>query len=619
MPRRVEESFWAGKADVSLGEREAPRIHAALSEIRERGGGTLRLDAGRFELDRTLILPSGTRVVGAGPETVLRLAKGANCHMMTNADHKSGDSVIHISSLRLEGQMEHQSKPDHVKTLTFACGIYLKNVKQILVSGVSAREIRQTALHLNECEAAMIEGLDASELGWSGLSSSEASDIFARGTVRRAGLDQIHSAVHVDGGEGVELDFEVADTTGNGIMIDSAYSPMSTVLIRGSATRCKRGVSFSGDAENGLSNALVSGSYCGNREVGIMVSNASGVVIHDCDIADNGEVGILFQGRAGGRRCIVSNVRITGNPVDMEERHESGANLIASELREGLTGRIASAFRARSTASRSGTQLAHAAGPESPDPPVPVADRPASAGYGGLCTSCGAESLFENTHSAVRESFRCILCKASARHRAQAAAIVEQFGRGRVRSLPELVETDWFRDLGLYEPGIIGPNREIFARLPHYQVSYFWDDIPRGAERDGVRNEDLMDLSFRDNAFDLIVSSDIMEHVRHPWRAFREIRRVLRPGGKHIFSIPVLEPLMSKSRYRVDTSGEEDIHIDPPHYHIAGDGSRSLVYTEFGSDMFAELARIGTPTIATKFDHADPALSRVLTFVSTRT
>jgi hypothetical protein len=51
-----------------------------------------------------------------------------------------------------------------------------------------------------------------------------------------------------------------------------------------------------------------------------------------------------------------------------------------------------------------------------------------------------------------------------------------------------------------------------------------------------------------------------------------------------------------KTVYRVDTSGDTDVDILPPYYHIAGDGSKSLVYTEYGMDLLDELTKIGFET-----------------------
>ena len=45
-------------------------------------------------------------------------------------------------------------------------------------------------------------------------------------------------------------------------------------------------------------------------------------------------------------------------------------------------------------------------------------------------------------------------------------------------------------------------------------------------------------LPFLDNTFDVVVSSWVLEHLDNPRRVFREIYRVLKPGGKVIFVTP---------------------------------------------------------------------------------
>jgi ubiquinone/menaquinone biosynthesis C-methylase UbiE len=45
-------------------------------------------------------------------------------------------------------------------------------------------------------------------------------------------------------------------------------------------------------------------------------------------------------------------------------------------------------------------------------------------------------------------------------------------------------------------------------------------------------------LPFPDNFFDLAVSAFVLEHLENPTKAFKEIYRVLKPGGKAIFLTP---------------------------------------------------------------------------------
>src|SRR6478736_3566291 len=51
-----------------------------------------------------------------------------------------------------------------------------------------------------------------------------------------------------------------------------------------------------------------------------------------------------------------------------------------------------------------------------------------------------------------------------------------------------------------------------------------------------------LDLTFPDNSFDTVVSTEVLEHVPDPQRAFREMHRVVKPGGYVIVSTPLYWP-----------------------------------------------------------------------------
>ncbi len=56
----------------------------------------------------------------------------------------------------------------------------------------------------------------------------------------------------------------------------------------------------------------------------------------------------------------------------------------------------------------------------------------------------------------------------------------------------------------------------------------------------------LPQLPFRDGAFDVVVSLDVFEHVQDDLAAMAEVRRVLRPGGRLIATVPALQWLWSE-------------------------------------------------------------------------
>jgi len=45
-------------------------------------------------------------------------------------------------------------------------------------------------------------------------------------------------------------------------------------------------------------------------------------------------------------------------------------------------------------------------------------------------------------------------------------------------------------------------------------------------------------IPYEDESFDVVFSDNVMEHVENPKKVFREISRVLKPGGKLIFKTP---------------------------------------------------------------------------------
>lgn len=206
------------------------------------------------------------------------------------------------------------------------------------------------------------------------------------------------------------------------------------------------------------------------------------------------------------------------------------------------------------------------------------------------CVICGHTSVFINTGGPPFISVRCLRCRSTAIHRALYRTLQARFGADLAR----------LRGCDVYEASAHGAFHDSLRRRSE-QVGFrlwsseFYDGWVPGEYYNGVRCEDLQQLTFGDGMFDLVTSSEVMEHVEDLERAMAEVRRVLKPGGWYIFSVPIdmdrPETLVRATR---DARGER-VDLHPPEYH--GDpvrGERGVfTWRTFGADLPERMAAMG--------------------------
>ena len=213
--------------------------------------------------------------------------------------------------------------------------------------------------------------------------------------------------------------------------------------------------------------------------------------------------------------------------------------------------------------------------------------------YPTHCSVCGFTAKKRiNPKKAVRDRFACVKCKSRLRHRDLAQIVLDEVAPGS-SSLYQFRNTPEFRSISIYEPGIRGPFVEMLSGCENYTQSYFFHDRPLGSIESGVRCEDLRALTFDDHSFDVVVSIDVFEHVFDPATAFGEILRILKPGGIHVFSVPLTFPLRKRSVTRASEVDGQIVYHRPAHYHVAGNDSKSLVVTDWGADIVKMHADLG--------------------------
>ena len=132
--------------------------------------------------------------------------------------------------------------------------------------------------------------------------------------------------------------------------------------------------------------------------------------------------------------------------------------------------------------------------------------------------------------------------------------------------------------------------RRTFAAVT---VSELFDDVAPGGFRDGVQCQDVQRLTYPDASFDLVTSTEVFEHVPDDGRAFGEVRRVLRPGGHLVFTVPLMEAAPTLERARLE--GGRVVHLVTPEYH--GDRLRGrgvvLAFRTYGPDVLDRLRAAG--------------------------
>jgi len=203
----------------------------------------------------------------------------------------------------------------------------------------------------------------------------------------------------------------------------------------------------------------------------------------------------------------------------------------------------------------------------------------------GYCNVCMDETEFVANHEWLRDFYLCVKCGTCPRQRATVEVL-------------NYVRPDW-RNLTIHESS---PCINFFAeQCKGYTASHLFENVELGSYKDGSRCENLECLTFEDELFDIFITQDVMEHVFRPDKVLREVMRVLKTGGVHIFTAPKHKDLLKSHRRakqkwtfldrllgRTGRFPEPDFikHIHSPVYHgnPIGDG-KSLVTWDYGADF----------------------------------
>lgn len=219
----------------------------------------------------------------------------------------------------------------------------------------------------------------------------------------------------------------------------------------------------------------------------------------------------------------------------------------------------------------------------------------------GVCDACGLRSHFEfsevigdslaaewridTTQKKVincRESMNCLYCGCSLRLRLLARALQFTVDGGADGGLEHSIQTGRYDNLAIAEINSCGVLHTILKRIPGLSYSEYASDDPL------IAHQDLTALTYADESFDIVLTSDVLEHVPDPLAALKETYRVLRAGGVHIMTVPLLKDRKTITRTRLSDDGGIE-HVLDESFHGSGEKDY-LVWSEFGGD-FIDICR----------------------------
>jgi SAM-dependent methyltransferase len=165
---------------------------------------------------------------------------------------------------------------------------------------------------------------------------------------------------------------------------------------------------------------------------------------------------------------------------------------------------------------------------------------------------------------------------------------MKELAGGMGETLEKILQDPKVRRLEIAEINGAGTLHSFLHECPNLKYSEY------GSKDNGVPSEDLLNLSYRDAMFDLVITSETLEHVPDVDLALSEIHRVLKKNGAHVFTVPIVLDQAS-TRQRAQIFNGKLIHHCPPSYHGGAGTNQSdfLVFYEFGADFVDRCRKTG--------------------------
>lgn len=212
----------------------------------------------------------------------------------------------------------------------------------------------------------------------------------------------------------------------------------------------------------------------------------------------------------------------------------------------------------------------------------------------GRCNICNHFTVFVCLDiTMARNNMFCLFCRSSSRKRHVAKTIITKVSKDK--NISSFSEIPKLKNIKIFNTETNDAFSKVLQNYESYVCSDLFPDVEIGTlMRERVFCQDLEKLTFDDRSFDLVITEDIFEHVRDHIKGFKQISRILKIGGHHIFTVPCF--FDRPTLIRVDTTTDKDIHLFPPEYHGDPIRGKILAYRTYGIDIFDLLKSFGFRT-----------------------
>lgn len=196
------------------------------------------------------------------------------------------------------------------------------------------------------------------------------------------------------------------------------------------------------------------------------------------------------------------------------------------------------------------------------------------------CYCCERETAFFQ-FGATNDGIRCIRCGANPRYELLSKYIRQ-----------DKIFSD--KNYKVVEMDPLSPLKAILEnRGCTYLRTFFSLKHERGSVVSGAQMQDICSMTFENESIDVIITSDVLEHVPDINLALIEIGRVLKKGGAHLFTVPMSE----ETKCRAFIENGRIVHFKDPEYHLDPLNEEGcLVYWNFGRDLVEFFSKYGFDT-----------------------